>query len=219
MNSVSLCLRHFSPAKKNLCICGNINNLKNWKFTTSQPLDRLFSGLKEIAFCSICINDSCLFYYNLADILNFLPSKDSVSFPILNIQWGRYYVKNEMTAGRRRKWPNNCLIRVTFWQSSVLIEHIVFLGLGILLFESIWIFKKSTLVIRLLPWILSIGNCLHSPSSSNCKHYHKASLEAQTVKRLPTMREIQVQSLGQEEGNGNPLQYPCLENPTVGGTW
>ena len=40
---------------------------------------------------------------------------------------------------------------------------------------------------------------------------------AQTVKRLPTMRENQVQSLGQEhpprEGNGNPLQYSCLENP------
>ena len=22
-----------------------------------------------------------------------------------------------------------------------------------------------------------------------------------------------------EEGNGNPLQYSCLENPTDGGTW
>ena len=21
------------------------------------------------------------------------------------------------------------------------------------------------------------------------------------------------------EGNGNPLQYPCLENPVVGGAW
>ena len=33
---------------------------------------------------------------------------------------------------------------------------------------------------------------------------------AQRVKRLPTMRESQVgKSPG--EGNGNPLQYPCLE--------
>ena len=36
-------------------------------------------------------------------------------------------------------------------------------------------------------------------------------------KRLPTMRETQLQSLDQEdppgEGNGNPLQYYCLENP------
>ena len=38
---------------------------------------------------------------------------------------------------------------------------------------------------------------------------------AQTVKNLPAMQEIRVRFLGQEdplEGNGNPLQYPCLEN-------
>ena len=50
-----------------------------------------------------------------------------------------------------------------------------------------------------------------------------ASLEAQRVKRLPTMQETQVRSLGQEdspgEGNGNPLQYCCLENPMDGGAW
>ena len=101
------------------------------------------------------------------------------------------------------------------------------------------------------------------------------SLVVQTVKRLPTMRETRVQSLGWEdllekgmathssilaspapkkglkeilgfpggsdgkasacstgdpgsipglerspgEGNGNPLQYSCLENPTDGGAW
>ena len=51
----------------------------------------------------------------------------------------------------------------------------------------------------------------------------ESSLVAQTVKRLPTMRETWVQSLGREdlpgEGNGNPLQYSCLENPMDGGTW
>ena len=40
---------------------------------------------------------------------------------------------------------------------------------------------------------------------------------AQMAKSLPAMQEAWVQSLGQEEdpgeGNGNPLQYPCLENP------
>ena len=45
----------------------------------------------------------------------------------------------------------------------------------------------------------------------------RASLVAQTLKRLPLMRETRVRSLGWEdsagEGNGNPLQYPCLENP------
>ena len=37
------------------------------------------------------------------------------------------------------------------------------------------------------------------------------------VKKLPAMQETQVQSLDQEDsprkGNGNPLQYSCLENP------
>ena len=43
-----------------------------------------------------------------------------------------------------------------------------------------------------------------------------ASLVAQTVKCLPAVRETRVRSLGWEdplgEGNGNPLQYSCLEN-------
>ena len=46
-------------------------------------------------------------------------------------------------------------------------------------------------------------------------------LVARMVKRLPTMRETRVRSLGREhppgEGNGNPLQYSCLENPMDGG--
>ena len=37
------------------------------------------------------------------------------------------------------------------------------------------------------------------------------------------MQEIWVRSLGWEdslgEGNGNPLQYSCLENPTNRGAW
>ena len=53
--------------------------------------------------------------------------------------------------------------------------------------------------------------------------YFGASLVAQRVKRLPEMRETRVQSLGQEdspgEGNGRPLQYPCLENPMDREAW
>ena len=49
------------------------------------------------------------------------------------------------------------------------------------------------------------------------------SLVAQTVERLPTIWETRVWSLGQErssgEGNGNPFQYSCLENPMDGGAW
>ena len=46
------------------------------------------------------------------------------------------------------------------------------------------------------------------------------------VKNLPAMQEpqeMQIQSLGQEdpleEGNGNPLQCSCLENPRDRGAW
>ena len=49
------------------------------------------------------------------------------------------------------------------------------------------------------------------------------NLVAQMLKRLPAMRETWVRSLGREdspgEGNGNPLQYSCLENPMDGGAW
>ena len=46
---------------------------------------------------------------------------------------------------------------------------------------------------------------------------------AQLIKNLPAMQETWVQALGQEDplenGNGTPLQYPCLENPMDGGAW
>ena len=45
----------------------------------------------------------------------------------------------------------------------------------------------------------------------------------QLVKNLPAMQETWVQSLGLRrspgEGNGNPLQYSCLENPIDIGVW
>ena len=46
---------------------------------------------------------------------------------------------------------------------------------------------------------------------------------AQMIKHLPAMWETQVWSLAREdspgEGNDNPLQYPCLENPMDRGAW
>ena len=46
---------------------------------------------------------------------------------------------------------------------------------------------------------------------------------AQMVKRLSTMQETWVRSPGMGrspgEGNGNPLQYYCLENPMDRGAW
>ena len=64
-------------------------------------------------------------------------------------------------------------------------------------------------------------------SSVHCRIFNSIysldSLVAQTVKRLPAMRETRVRSLGWEdspgEGNGNPLQYSCLENSMDGRAW
>ena len=46
---------------------------------------------------------------------------------------------------------------------------------------------------------------------------------AQMVKNLPAIQETRVQSLGSGRspgvGNGNPLQYSCLENYMLGGAW
>ena len=46
-----------------------------------------------------------------------------------------------------------------------------------------------------------------------------ASLVAQRLKHLPVMREIPGSGRSPGEGNGNPLQYSCLENPMDGGAW
>ena len=46
---------------------------------------------------------------------------------------------------------------------------------------------------------------------------------AQIVKHPPAMQETQLRSLGREDfpggRNGNPFQYPCLENPMDRGAW
>ena len=50
-----------------------------------------------------------------------------------------------------------------------------------------------------------------------------SSQVAQPVKSLPAMWETCVQILGREdysrEGNGNPIQYSCLENTIDRGAW
>ena len=53
--------------------------------------------------------------------------------------------------------------------------------------------------------------------------FYKNSLVAQMVKRLPTiwgdLDSIPGSGRSPGEGNGNPLQYSCLENPMDRGTW
>ena len=52
---------------------------------------------------------------------------------------------------------------------------------------------------------------------------HGASLVAQMVKSLPEMQRPRGSILGsgrsRGEGNGNPFQYSCLEDPMDGGAW
>ena len=67
-------------------------------------------------------------------------------------------------------------------------------------------------------------NGLKNIDSINTRASHLfASLVAQGLKRLPAMQETWVRSLGREDpsgdGNGNPLQYSCLENPMDRGAW
>ena len=53
--------------------------------------------------------------------------------------------------------------------------------------------------------------------------YIPASLVAQRLKHLPAMQgdlgSIPGSGRSPGEGNGNPLQYSCLENPMGGGAW
>ena len=56
-----------------------------------------------------------------------------------------------------------------------------------------------------------------------CMEHVHASLVAQQVKDPPAsagdVRSIPGPERSPGEGNGNPLQYPCLGNPTDRGAW
>ena len=49
--------------------------------------------------------------------------------------------------------------------------------------------------------------------------FSEFSLVAQMVKDLPVMQSIPGLGRSAGEGNGNPLQYSCLENPMDRGFW
>ena len=60
------------------------------------------------------------------------------------------------------------------------------------------------------------------PPSLGTNSDGKASLVAQMIKNLPAIQETSVDPwVGKipGEGNGNPLQYSCLENPMDRGAW
>ena len=63
--------------------------------------------------------------------------------------------------------------------------------------------------------ITANGDCSHE--IKRCLLLGRASLAAQSIKNLSAMQETRVQSLGW--GNGNPLQYYCLEKSMDRGAW
>ena len=75
-------------------------------------------------------------------------------------------------------------------------------------------------------FISSFAKCLFKYFAQfliDCYSSSWGSLVAQTVKCLPAMRETPGLIPGSGrfpgEGNGNPLQYSCLENSMDGGAW
>jgi len=69
----------------------------------------------------------------------------------------------------------------------------------------------------------AVVSFLLTEASEYLTTYAWASLVAQMVKNLPAMQEDPGAIPGLErspgEGNGNPLQYSCLENPMDRGAW
>ena len=78
---------------------------------------------------------------------------------------------------------------------------------------------RGSLQARILEWVA----ISFSRGSSRSRDQTQVSLIAHTVKNPPTMQETPVRFLGQEDspggGNGNPLQYSCLETPIDRGAW
>ena len=84
-----------------------------------------------------------------------------------------------------------------------------------------------TLKVQLIQWFSACG--AQASSSIAPKLVRKTNspappgLGGSDVKYLPALWETRVRPLGWEdspgEGNGNPLKYPCLENPMESGAW
>ena len=64
---------------------------------------------------------------------------------------------------------------------------------------------------------------VHNFGSDNCNKFSAVSVQFfQKVKNPPAMQETQVRSKSGRSpgrGNGNPLQYSCLENSMDRGAW
>ena len=80
---------------------------------------------------------------------------------------------------------------------------------------------SQTLTFCLFAWSALDESKEHLLWVLNLRRDKNSSL-AQMAKNLPAVQETQVRSVSRRslgEGNGNPLQYFCLENPTDRVTW
>ena len=103
--------------------------------------------------------------------------------------------------------------------AAVVFKHIFFLFFFKILFFSSFLSPvvSFTIYFHLIFHLTIGGNLFFS------LNIFKASLVAQKIKDQPAMQEAWVQSLVRkiplEKGNGNPLQYSCLENPMDRRVW
>ena len=72
--------------------------------------------------------------------------------------------------------------------------------------------------------IVDLQHCINFRCTTNPFNYTYTpwvSLVSPMVKYLPAMQETSICSLGRSpgQGNGNPLQYSCLENSMDRGAW
>ena len=107
---------------------------------------------------------------------------------------------------------------------SLMIRTFKIYSFGRVVYSSLLDFKMySTLLttVTMLHIIFSWLICFRTRSCNFWLHQFLtvAFLVAQTVKGLPAMWAIPGSGSSPGEGNGNPFQYSCLENPMDGGTW
>ena len=62
--------------------------------------------------------------------------------------------------------------------------------------------------LTLFTFIIYLGNLFHFCMAASCCMVKRNC----TLLNQPLLMDV-------GEGNGNPLQYPCLENPMDGDTW
>ena len=75
-----------------------------------------------------------------------------------------------------------------------------------------------------LQLLIPYGGCKESDMTEATEHTHAAShwfgfVVSKAADKVPPPGLIPRLGRSPREGNGNPLQYSCLENPTVKGDW